>query len=52
MIEWELKEAQRSDWRVKMRTSNLQGLESCRRKLPERKEVGSSREARQEEGLS
>lgn len=48
MIKWELKEAQRSDWRVKKETNNLQGLESCRRKLPERKVVGSSREARSE----
>ena len=36
-------EAQRSDWRVRKKSSNLQGLESCRRKLPERKGVGSSR---------
>lgn len=25
-------EAQRSDWRVRKKTSSLQGLESCRRK--------------------
>ena len=48
VIEWELKEAQRNDWRVKKETNTLQGLESCRRKLPERKVVGSSREAKNE----